>query len=204
MKHLLYASALILLATCLTNCGQNKKEEAQIYDTIATDTVVEDVDISVYGTVLERSSGNMLYITAYDEVDTFGIDLSQARVYGYIKAGDDVAVSLKSEYVADNVIDISDLCHTWTIPDTANNETNHMKFSEDKTLNCIIDGKNPFCAWELMNGKLLLKRTKKGLKQKDDKVSFSIHKLTSDSLVIVSDEITFKMYNAGVVKHRRR
>lgn len=201
MKRLLYLPAFIVFAVCLSDCGQNKKE-TKIYDTIATDTVVEDVDISVYGTVLERSSGNMLYITAYEDVDTFGIDLSQAVLYGYLKAGDDVAVCLKSEYVAENVIDITDLCRTWVMSDTAGNETDYMKFAEDKTLDCKIGGEKTYCAWELMNGKILLKRSDKEVKGKsDDKVSFKINKLTYDSLVIESDRgMAMKMRNPGTRK----
>lgn len=179
MKRLIYIPVFILAAMSVTDCGQNNGN-AKIYDTIATDTIVEDVDISLYGIVLERSSANMLYITAYEDVDTFGIDLTKASLYGDIETGDSVAVTLKSEYAAENVINISDLCHKWTSSDTAGMENGYAEFSENRKLECVIGGKSLYDSWKLMNGKLQLGRFDKA------KVDFTINKLTNDSLIISS------------------
>lgn len=179
MKRLIYFPVFFLASMSLINCGQNNSS-VKIYDTIATDTIVEDVDISLYGIVLERSSANMLYITAYEDIDTFGIDLSGASLYGNIQTGDSVAVTLKSEYVAENVIDISDLCHKWTSSDTAGIENDYVKFSEDRKLDYKIGGQSLYVSWELMNGKLQLKKADKS------KVDFIIKKLSNDSLIISS------------------
>ena len=189
MKRLIYFPVFFLASMSLINCGQNNSS-AKIYDTIATDTIVEDVDISLYGIVLERSSANMLYITAYEDIDTFGIDLSGASLYGNIQTGDSVAVTLKSEYVAENVIDISDLCHKWTSSDTAGIENGYVNFSEDRKLDYKVGGQSLYVSWELMNGKLQLKKADKS------KVDFMIKKLSNDSLIISSGNKIFRFGKA--------
>jgi len=153
---------------------------ASMYDTICTDTLFAEVDMSFYGTVGDKSSLNTLNLCM--EEDTIAFNITGAKILGDYIVGDKVAVLPSGEAMANVVVDLTTLCRQWGEKDTLD-VVHGMRFDDEGNIEMINSPSRHYRKWSIMNGEIVLMyATQSSSKLLSD--TCEIIKLTSDSLIV--------------------
>lgn len=171
MKKLIWVTMAFVAIFAMNSC-KNKKTESVIGMNDSTQ-LAED-DSTIYGVCGDGTSMHNLELIS-DDGDTLSVFIDDANpdiVQGGLLSGDRVALlaykGQDGEMVAQKVINITSLLGKWTSLDK-----NFDIIEGGEVKNNVKAETNPWTAWKIVNGKLLL-----------NKDTFDIDNLGPDSLTL--------------------
>lgn len=187
MKRIvLFAMAAMTLLTSCVNKSQNVPFEEVNMDTIVRDTMI-------YGFCSRGSDFNKLLMVT-DAGDTLRLDARTARqdsmIIGGYNVGDELAVTVNGDTTAVTmVVNKSALHGNWVMPNPIDGDS-FMGVSIQKggTAESIDQSMVIYKSWRLFNGKLVFVITREDGIGDDERQTFTIKRLTRDSLIIADDE----------------
>ena len=171
MKKLLYAAMAMLVILMANSCKD--KKTTQVISANDSTEVEEQVDSTIYGVCGDGTSMHSLQLIT-DGGDTLSVFIDDADpgiVQGGLLCGDRIALiahkdGQEGEFLAQKVINLTSLLGKWTSLDK-----NFELLEGGEVKNNVKTETNPWTAWKILNGKLLL-----------NKDTFDIDNLGPDSL----------------------
>ena len=164
-----------------TGCGNGKSEQAPV-DSDSVNMAANVPDTTVYGICGEGSAMHMLELIT-DEGDTMLFlkaleEMGAADVVGGLMTGDRIAVvghSVGDEMVTDQAVNLTTLIGKWTSIDK------NFEIQEGGVVKSHVAAETqPWTAWKIYNGKLVLNRD-----------TFSVARLDADSLFLENNQGIF-------------
>lgn len=178
-------AALLLLTGCIEKSKNVPFEELNIGSVV--------VDTMIYGFCSRGSNFNTLQLVT-DAGDTLMLNVQPARedsmVIGSYNVGDELAVTVNADTTAATmVVNKTALQGNWVMPNPIDGDS-YMGISIQKggTVESIDQSMIIYKSWRLFNGKLLFVLTREDGIGNDEEESYTIRRLTKDSLIIVDDE----------------
>lgn len=178
-------AAMFLLYGCI------EKNKHVPFEEVNIDNAVRDT--MLYGFCAHGSNYNVLQMVT-DAGDTLSLRMSQARmdslVIGGYEAGDELAVTVNGDTTeATMVINKSALHGQWVMPNPIDGSSDTgISIQRGGTAESIEQDDIVYKSWRLFNGKLVLSLTHEDGAGNDETQTFSISKLTRDSLIIADDD----------------
>lgn len=172
MKKLIWVTMAFVAIFAMNSC--NNKKTASVIDVNDSTEVADDNDSTIYGVCGDGTSMHNLELIS-DDGDTLSVFIDDANpdiVQGGLLSGDRVALlaykGQDGEMVAQKVINLTSLLGKWTSLDK-----NFDIIEGGEVKNNVKAETNPWTAWKIVNGKLLL-----------NKDTFDIDNLGPDSLTL--------------------
>lgn len=172
MKKLIWVTMAFVAIFAMNSC--NNKKTASVIDVNDSTEVADDNDSTIYGVCGDGTSMHNLELIS-DDGDTLSVFIDDANpdiVQGGLLSGDRVALlaykGQDGEMVAQKVINLTSLLGKWTSLDK-----NFDIIEGGEVKNNVKAETNPWTAWKIVNGKLLL-----------NKNTFDIDNLGPDSLTL--------------------
>lgn len=172
MKKLIYVAMGIVVMMMANSCKD--KKTSQVISANDSAFVEEQVDSTIYGVCGDGTSMHSLELITDggDSLQVFIDDTDSAIIQGGLLCGDRIAFigykDANGEYLAQKVINLTSLLGKWTSIDK-----NFELLEGGEVKNNVKTETNPWSAWKILNGKLLL-----------NKDTFDIDKLGPDSLYL--------------------
>lgn len=172
MKKLIWVTMAFVAIFAMNSC--NNKKTASVIDVNDSTEVADDNDSTIYGVCGDGTSMHNLELIS-DDGDTLSVFIDDANpdiVQGGLLSGDRVALlaykGQDGEMVPQKVINLTSLLGKWTSLDK-----NFDIIEGGEVRNNVKAETNPWTAWKIVNGKLLL-----------NKDTFDIDNLGPDSLTL--------------------
>jgi len=198
MRNLL-AVTLLILAFCVSSCGNKNKGANFENDTIDIGDL-PNTDKTLYGVIVgDGTSMNELQVLT-DSGDTLNISITYAKDNGLqlggLDAGERVAVMVKEEEgqkIATEVVNINSLLGIWLMPNPMDgSDFVGMVLKEGGIAESVNQSSLFYKSWKIFNGKLVLVADHEGGGDFEEVDTFRIKALGPDSLVIQGEEDLFE------------
>lgn len=172
MKKLIYVAIGFAVMMMANSCKE--KKASQLISANDSVFVEEQADSTIYGVCGDGTSMHSLELITDggDSLHVFIDDTNSEIVQGGLLCGDRIALigykDANGEYLAQKIINLTSLLGKWTSIDK-----NFELLEGGEVKNNVKTETNPWSAWKILNGKLLL-----------NKDTFEIDNLGPDSLYL--------------------
>lgn len=179
------AAALALLYGCI------ERERHVPFEEVNMDTVVRDTMIHGF---CARGSGPGVLIMITDGGDTLTLAVDKARKDSLLKGnyalGDEIAVTVNTDTTeAVTVVNKTALYGNWVMPNPIDGSSKMgLSILKGGTAESIDQSEVIYRSWRLFNGKLILVLTREDGIGSEETQTFTIKRLTRDSLVVADDD----------------
>lgn len=196
-------TAWTIIAAMTMLCGCVEKGHNVPFEEVNIDKVVRDT--MIYGFCAKGSNQSRLCIIT-DAGDTLTMSVNKAREDSLLKGGysvgDEMAVTVNADTTeAVTVVNKTALYGNWVMPNPIDgSSTMGIVILKGGTAESIDQSEVIYKSWRLFNGKLIFQLTREDGIGNDETQTFTIKRLTRDSLVIADEEDTYE-YGRPVREH---